>query len=137
MMNFMKNQDIYGRAIGVHYDGKDTLKTRLGGFVTIVTKVLVLVSTINIITQFVDKSAQKEGSSFKKEDTLDMELQPLKENGFNFVLAEANPIPESIGRWKAYQWSTNYLTPPQELSFGSEHCKSLSAFEEFWLPRLG
>ena len=65
-------------------------------------------STISLITQFVDKSAQKEGYSFKKEDTLDMELQPLKENAFNFVLAEATPIPENIGRWKAYQTSSYY-----------------------------
>ena len=36
-MKFMKNQDIYGRAIGVHYDGEDTHKTLFGGFVTIVT----------------------------------------------------------------------------------------------------
>ena len=94
-------------------------------------------STINLITQFVDKSAQKEGFSFKKEDTLGMELQPLKENDFNFMLAETYPVPENIGRWKAYQWAPNNPKPPQELSFGREHCKSVSAFEEFWLPRVG
>ena len=136
-MKFMKKQDIYGRAIGVHYDGEDTHKTLLGGCVTIVTTILVLIGTINLIIQFVDKSAQKEGFSYIKEDTLGMELQPLKENDFDFVLAEVMPVPENIGRWKAYQLHNNYSKPPQELSFGKEHCKTSSVFEEFWLPRLG
>ena len=58
MLNFLRSQeDIYGRAIGVHYDGEDTHKTRLGGFVTIVTYVLGLINTFNLLVQFVDKSA--------------------------------------------------------------------------------
>ena len=56
MLKLLKSQDIYGRAIGVHYDGEDTHKTRLGGLVTIVTYVLSLINTYNLLVQFVDRS---------------------------------------------------------------------------------
>ena len=55
-MKLLKSQDIYGRAIGVHYDGEDTHKTRLGGIATIMTYVLCLINTYNLLVQFVDGS---------------------------------------------------------------------------------
>ena len=48
-MKLLKSQDIYGRAIGVHYDGEDTHKTRLGGLVSIVTYILGLITTYNLL----------------------------------------------------------------------------------------
>ena len=56
MLKLLKSQDIYGRAIGVHYDGEDTHKTRLGGIATIMTYVLCLINTYNLLVQFVDGS---------------------------------------------------------------------------------
>ena len=40
---------MYGRAIGVHYDGEDTHKTLLGGFVSIATYILGLITTYNLV----------------------------------------------------------------------------------------
>lgn len=72
-MNFLTNRDIYGRKIGVHYDGKDTHKTRVGGVLTIVTYILGLINTYNLVLQYVDKSEQKESFNNIKVDTLKME----------------------------------------------------------------
>ena len=82
MFKFLTNLDIYGRAIGVHYGGEDAYKTRLGAFMTIVTYVLCLINSYNLLVQFVSKSAQKEGYSSIKVDSLDIESQKLKEKDF-------------------------------------------------------
>ena len=56
MFKFLTSLDIYGRGIGVHYNIEDTYKTRLGAFMTIITYVLCLFNTYNLVVQYVDKS---------------------------------------------------------------------------------
>ena len=107
-MKFLTSQDIYGRAIGVHYDGEDSHKTRLGAFMTLVTYVLVIISSTNLIRQFVDKSAQKEDFSRVNVDSFEMEMQSLAEKEFLFGMTEYFPLPKEIGRWKAYQTSNPF-----------------------------
>ena len=50
------NQDIFGHAIGVHYRGDDTFKTRLGALCTIATYVLITVQLVTLIIAFNDGS---------------------------------------------------------------------------------
>ena len=38
----LKSLDIYGHKVGVHYKGESAYKTRVGGFLSLVTYVLVL-----------------------------------------------------------------------------------------------
>lgn len=45
---YLKEVDIFGQPISVLYQGSDVYKTRLGGFVTILTYVLVLINSIEL-----------------------------------------------------------------------------------------
>ena len=42
LSTFIKKQDVHGHPIMVNYLGSDSYKTRLGGFLSIVTQVLLL-----------------------------------------------------------------------------------------------
>ena len=53
----LKIFDIYGHKISVNYRGGGAFKTKLGGLVSLATFVLIIVNTVNLITQFVDRSA--------------------------------------------------------------------------------
>lgn len=57
MLRVLKGLDMYGRPVGVHYNGEDSYKTLLGGFVTLVTQVLATCYLYQLSVQFVDKSA--------------------------------------------------------------------------------
>ena len=103
MMKILTSQDIYGHAIGVHYDGEDTHKTRLGGVLTIVTYILGLINTYNLVLQFVDKSEQKEDYSKIQVDSHEMERQSLKEKEFSISMVPNQQLSSNVGRWKAYQ----------------------------------
>ena len=72
MFAFLKQFDMYGRAIHVSYEGEDSYKSRLGAFATIVTYVFGLINLINLSIQYVDKSGQKELLRNIKVDSLDI-----------------------------------------------------------------
>ena len=52
--------DIYGHPIGVNLNGSEAYKTKLGTLMTLATYVLIIVNTVNIWTEFVTRSGQKE-----------------------------------------------------------------------------
>ena len=52
--------DIYGHQVGVHYKGDDAYRTKFGGMLSLITYVLVFIQTLNLITDFVEHSAQTE-----------------------------------------------------------------------------
>ena len=49
--------DIYGHKISVNYRGGDAFQTKLGGLVSLATFVLIIINSVNLVTQFVDRSA--------------------------------------------------------------------------------
>ena len=53
--NSLKGFDIFGHQMGVSYKGEGAVKTRLGGFLTIGTYVLLLINLLNLATDFKDK----------------------------------------------------------------------------------
>ena len=52
--------DIFGHKVGVHFRGEDSYKTKLGGLLSLATYTLVVIHTLNLVTDFVDHSAQVE-----------------------------------------------------------------------------
>ena len=99
--NILKNNDIYGQSIGVHYRGDDKYKTHLGGFLTVVTLVLILINAVELITAFTDHSDQKEKVATLVEDTFEMETINLQENQFDIYVVRFFEIPSFIGTWEA------------------------------------
>ena len=57
---FLKNQDIYGHRIGVHYRGASAYKTRLGALVTFATRLLMLLYLSKLLAAFYVGSNQEE-----------------------------------------------------------------------------
>ena len=49
--------DIFGHKVGVHYRGDDAYRTKFGGLLSLATYVLVLIQTLNLVTDFVEHSA--------------------------------------------------------------------------------
>ena len=71
---FLRGQDIYGHAIGVHYNGETEFKTRFGGVVTVATYVLVLIYAFNLVTvDFVNREGQVEEQRKLNVDLLGLE----------------------------------------------------------------
>ena len=62
--------DIYGHKIGVHYKGEDEYRTKFGGILTLATYIFVVIHTINLVSNFVDHSAQTENYTRIKQDLL-------------------------------------------------------------------
>ena len=60
LSSLLASLDIYGHQVGVHYKGEDAYKTKFGGLLTLITYVLVFIQTLNLITDFVEHSAQTE-----------------------------------------------------------------------------
>ena len=54
--DFFTGFDIYGHAVGVHYKGSDTFKTRMGALCTFITYALMTVNLITLISAFLDGS---------------------------------------------------------------------------------
>ena len=58
--SLLQRLDIFGHRIGVHYRGEDTYKTIFGGLLTLATYILVSLHTFNLVSSFLDYSAQTE-----------------------------------------------------------------------------
>ena len=52
--------DIYGHPIGVNNRGSSVYKTNLGTIVTLLTYILIMINTVDLITKFRTKSNQLE-----------------------------------------------------------------------------
>ena len=48
--NLLKWLDIYGHNVNVNYKGEDKFKTNLGGLFSLVTIVLIIINTLNLMT---------------------------------------------------------------------------------------
>lgn len=130
---------MYGRNVGVTYEGEATFKTRLGSLMTLATYVLGLINLYNLSVQFVDKSAQKVNREKIKVDTLDMETQHLDSESFLIALTTLIGIPPDLGRLKAYQHQRgNQKYAREELKIGPEQCSEIerSRFDNFWSKRI-
>ena len=55
-VKFVKNLDIYGSPFKVHYRGKETYMTAMGGILTLATFILICINTLDISTQYFDNS---------------------------------------------------------------------------------
>lgn len=71
----MQSVDSFGHKISLRYRGEEETKTCLGGFLTILTKTLVLFYLVERITQFYDKSNQTETFNRVNVDSLQMKPQ--------------------------------------------------------------
>ena len=70
----------------MHYRGKKTYTTRLGGLCSILTLVLVIINIVNLISDFTGKTAQTDFYQRLKVTTEDMEPLNLQTNGVEIVL---------------------------------------------------
>lgn len=60
-INKILGLDIYGHKIGVHYNGSDAYKTKVGAFISLGTFVMVAINTFNLITDYTEVvNAQEE-----------------------------------------------------------------------------
>ena len=133
-------QDIYGHAIGLHYKGADSYRTRVGAIVTIITYAFALIYLVQRITEFNDKSTQVENVNTVMIDMFDDQPHLLEDESFSFVLASNITIPENIGKWKAAQ----KLYPPESPlnpiteDLAITNCNHLydESFD-YWSKRLG
>ena len=91
----LKNLDVYGHKVGVRYRGNETYTTILGGLCSILTLVLVVINTANLISDFTQKTAQTDFYQRLKVVTEGMEPFNLQESGIEIVLKarEAHDIP--------------------------------------------
>ena len=48
--------DLFGHGVGVTYRGDSVYKTKLGGFFSLATYVLVIINTLNLIESYVQKT---------------------------------------------------------------------------------
>ena len=95
--------DIYGHKVGVHYRGEDAYKTKFGGLLSLATYVLVMIQTLNLVTDFVDHSAQTENFVRIKQDLVDQGEFNLHDHQLQIFINDKDKgiYPEKIGKWKA------------------------------------
>ena len=103
MRSFLINQDIYGYAIGVHFKGKGTFNTGLGGLCTIATYVLIALNFKVLFEGLLDQSLQGETVQVNSYDNFKTDKYLFSENDLEFVLLSAIPLPRNIGQYKIYQ----------------------------------
>ena len=133
-------QDIYGHAIGLHYKGADSYRTRVGAIVTIITYAFALFYLVQRITEFNDKSTQVENVNTVMTDMFDDPPHLLEDESFNFLLASNITIPENIGKWKASQ---KFSLPESPLAYITEdlaltNCSHLyDESLDYWGKRIG
>ena len=116
-MNFLKWFDIYGHQISVNYKGDGMFKTNFGGLLSLATIVLIIVNTVSLTTQFVDRTAQKENQRTLNTELFDQEPMHLSDNQFDVLISVQNingtliELPSNIGQWYISKFSSKtYLT---------------------------
>ena len=111
--------DLYGHGIGVTYRGDTFFKTKLGGFFSLVTYVLVIINTLNLIQAYAKKSDQVENYQATKQRTSSVEPFNVQSEYFIPAMWTIGYFPPSIGSWKAYLVENsiaNILTDPIALN---------------------
>ena len=115
--------DIFGHKVGMHYRGEDAYRTKFGGLLSLATYVLVIIQTLNLVTDFVDHSAQTENFVRIKQDLVDQGEFSLHDQQLQIQITDSKKgiYPENIGKWKAYyliveDWEHNGELPPIEVS---------------------
>ena len=98
------------------YQGRSTYKTRLGGFISLVSYVLIVLNLIDIISKFRTQSSQVESVQTDYIDLFDDPGHNLNDENLRFVLGTTLPIQPAIGRWVVEQ---SYMNPePGKVSEG-------------------
>ena len=111
IMNFLKWFDIYGHQVSVNYKGDGMFKTNFGGLLSLATIVLIIVNTVSLTTQFVDRTAQKENQRTLNKELLDQEPMHLSDNQFDVLMSVQNKngtlieLPSNIGQWSVIKYS--------------------------------
>ena len=118
----LQKLDIFGHKVGVHYRGEDTYKTKLGGLLSLATYVLVLIQTINLVTDFVNHTAQTENFVRIKQDLIDQGEFNLNDLQFQLLIVDTvkGIYPESIGKWvvrklQILDWGRGYESQDMNL----------------------
>lgn len=83
----LKRQDIYGHKISLLYRGEDAFRTKFGGLLTVATYVLILIQMVNLLTDFLEHTAQTERFTSVKVDLNNHGPVNLFDNLFKIVLA--------------------------------------------------
>ena len=116
-MNLLKWFDIYGHQVSVNYKGDGMFKTKFGGLLFLATIVLIIVNTVSLTTQFVDRTAQKENQRTLNTELFDQEPMHLSDNQFDVLISVQNingtliELPSNIGQWYISKFSSKtYLT---------------------------
>ena len=102
LIELIKDQDIFGHPIGVHYRGSYTFKTCMGSLCTLATYSLIVYNLMSIMTAFMDGSNQEDKTFFKDYDRFFGDEVSLVENHFEFALIAFPPIIPEIGQFKVY-----------------------------------
>ena len=101
---FLKQRDMYGYAINVHYRGSSTYQTWMGVFCTFLTYSVILYNVTIFTEAYLDHSKQEEKSDVQIVDRyFDDELYNLKENHFEIQLSSTIDVTEDIGRFVFHQ----------------------------------
>ena len=83
----LKRQDIYGHKISLLYRGEDAFRTKFGGFLTVATYMLILIQSINLLTDFLEHTAQTERYTSVKVDLNSHGPIKLHDSLFTIVLS--------------------------------------------------
>ena len=86
MRAFLVNQDIYGHVIGVHFKGRGSFNTSLGGLCTMATYVLIAMNFKVLFEGLLDQSLQGETVQVNSYDNFDTDKYLFSENDLEFIL---------------------------------------------------
>ena len=107
LSDIIVDQDIYGHQIGVHYQGSDTFKTKLGALCSILTYTIIIANFITLVVDFKDNNRWEIASTELTFDRFNSDNYTLADNRFEIKLLYIGPFPmtEDYGRWRAFQSS--------------------------------
>ena len=109
---FLTRRDIFGHKVEMHYKGKPTYRTKLGGILSLAVYIIVTIETVNLgIFGFLDHSAQKEQYVRIRQDLMKQnQTYNLEDEQFQIYYNDfSNGIyPPEVGRWQAKLMTKNY-----------------------------
>ena len=107
LSDIIVNQDIFGHQIGVHYQGSDTFKTKLGALITVLTYTLIIANFLTLVVDFKDNNRWEIASTELTFDRFNSDNYTLADNRFEIKLLfiGQTPLTEDYGRWRAFQSS--------------------------------
>ena len=87
-LKFIQKQDIYGHKIRINYKGKNDYKTRLGGFISFATFVMIAIYTLGLLKDYFEiVQAQEENFTRRMQELHDIAPYHLQENSFNIIVS--------------------------------------------------